>query len=111
MKGRLQTLGDSVHTLVCHHAESQGLAADAESQSPTLATSVGLELPALTRQVQDIYISITRNSSHKLHKDHAGVRREEQTTLNVISRSDRLIETSLKIIQSSSDPDSEDTLP
>ena len=81
---KLKTLSDSVDTLVWYYAESQGPPADAESQPPTLATPVGSELQALTRQVQHKYKSVTLDSIYKLYKNHVGVRREDQKALNVI---------------------------
>lgn len=106
---KLQTLTNSVDTLVRHNADSQGPAAG-NTRSPTPATPVGPELQNLARQVQDKYKSVTLDSNHKLHEDRAGVRREDQKTLNVISRSGRFVETGLKIIQSANNPESDGTL-
>ena len=100
----LEQLTKSVDTLVQGGGDSarQGrtfhdnVDSNGSSRAPL---PVGPDLQALAKQVADKYRSVVLDPAHKLHEDRVGLKREDQKTVNIISKCGRFTETCLKILQ------------
>ena len=60
----------------------------------------GPELQAQAKELSEKYKSVTLDSDHRLHEERAGISRNDQKQLNVISKSGRCMETAFKILRS-----------
>ena len=60
----------------------------------------GPELQAQAKELSEKYKSTTLDSDHRLHEERAGISRNDQKQLNVISKSGRCVETAFKILRS-----------
>ena len=94
-------VGDT-HSSQPHRANTtQGGPGATQGASAALPTgaNVTLDLQHAWQNIKDKYAAVTLPEDHRLHESRADIRREDQRTLNVLTKCGRYSEVALKILQ------------